>query len=62
MNKSLGTWQIGVGILISLMGIWLMTIQTIFSAFVVLYGGYVVYVGMKIKKGNHPLQKGKESK
>lgn len=57
MNKRLGKWQIVIGYLIILMGILAMIVQPFIATLVILYGIYVVFVGMKIKKGNHRLQK-----
>lgn len=60
VNKRLGKWQIGVGILIVLMGIFAMTIQPLVAIVVIAYGIYIIFVGSKIKKGNHPFQKNKD--
>ncbi|MBM6614264.1 hypothetical protein JTF06_05100 [Desemzia sp. RIT804] len=61
MNKRLGKWQIIVGSLIVLMGIFALIIQPLVAVFVIAYGVYIVYVGFKIKKGNHPFQKNKDN-
>ena len=61
MNKRLGKWQIIVGSLIALMGIIAITIQPLVAVFVIAYGLYIVYVGFKIKNGNHPFQKNKDN-
>ena len=60
MNKRLGKWQIIVGGLIALLGIIAITIQPLVGVFVIAYGFYIIYVGTKIKKGNHPFQKNKD--
>ncbi|MFL2100679.1 hypothetical protein [Desemzia sp. FAM 23991] len=60
MNKRLGKWQIIVGSLIVLMGIFAIAIQPLVAVLVIAYGLYIVYVGTRIKKGNHPFQKNKD--
>lgn len=62
MNKRLGKWQVGVGVFIMLVGLLAIAIQPIVAALVVAYGSYIVYIGTKIKKGKHTLQKEKEIK
>ena len=60
MNKRLGKWQMIVGSLIIILGAVAMTIQPIVAVFVILYGAYILFVGYRIKSGDHPLNKDKK--
>lgn len=57
MNKRLGKWQMIVGSMIILLGAIAMIIQPLVAVFVMLYGAYIIFVGYRIKSGNHPLNK-----
>lgn len=60
MNKRLGKWQMIVGSLIIILGAVAMTIQPFVAVFVILYGAYILFVGYRIKSGDHPLNKDKK--
>ncbi|MER2041250.1 MAG: hypothetical protein ABS913_00075 [Desemzia incerta] len=60
MNKRLGKWQMIVGSLIIILGAVAMIIQPFVAVFVILYGAYILFVGYRIKSGDHPLNKDKK--